>query len=216
MTTLLRAFGCAVLAVLLVATSAVSAVSASESTGFDQAHGSMSSSAADGSAAEGLRPRSNGYDNAVNSGAATTVSGVGMEVLAGTGASGHVYDSSPNLVATNAIPRFDLHPRVLDQLDDVRMGPLQGQLTPDDLQGLINDASALRVVNASSGHISVIQEVDGVLLRITTAADEFKYDVLGDSADISRFDIYRDGSDVWLVEKSTGTLVPTYEVLPGG
>ena len=88
--------------------------------------------------------------------------------------SGFNYDDLPNFVVTNAIPKFDLHPRVLDQLDDVRMGPLQGQLTPDDLQGLINNASALRVVNASSGHISVIQEVDGVLLRITTAADEFK------------------------------------------
>jgi hypothetical protein len=45
---------------------------------------------------------------------------------------------------------------------------------------------------------------------------QFKYDILGDSADISRFEIYRDGSDLWLLEKSTGTLVPTYEVLPGG
>ncbi len=73
-----------------------------------------------------------------------------------------------------AIPRFDVHPRVLSQLDDVRLGPLQGQLTPDDLQVLINNDSALRVVNVSSGNISVIQEVNGVLLRITTAADEFK------------------------------------------
>ena len=47
--------------------------------------------------------------------------------------SGFIYDVSDYRYATNAIPKFDLHPRVLDQLDDVRMGPLQGQLTPDDL-----------------------------------------------------------------------------------
>ncbi|MCP4305072.1 MAG: hypothetical protein GY788_09400 [bacterium] len=72
------------------------------------------------------------------------------------------------------VPRFDVHDRVKAQLDDVRMGSLQGQLTVDDLQVLIDNDSALRVVNEATGHISVIQDVDGVLLRITTAVDEFK------------------------------------------
>lgn len=40
-------------------------------------------------------------------------------------------------------------------------------------------------------------------------AHEFKYAVLGDSAKISRYDIYRHGDDVYLVEKYTSKVIDT-------
>lgn len=51
---------------------------------------------------------------------------------------------------------------------------MRGQLCPDDLQRLLNAPGAQRYYDTASGNISVIQQVDDVLLRITTASDEFK------------------------------------------
>lgn len=70
---------------------------------------------------------------------------------------------------------FVLHSRVGGQLADrSRLKHLAGQLTVDDLNRLLNEPSALRLVSAKSGHISVIQRVQGINLRITVAADEMK------------------------------------------
>jgi filamentous hemagglutinin len=65
-------------------------------------------------------------------------------------------------------------PRVAGQLADSRLGKLAGKLTGDRLQQLVNNPAAQRFLDASSGHINVIQEVDGVLLRITTPRDAFR------------------------------------------
>jgi RHS repeat-associated protein len=69
---------------------------------------------------------------------------------------------------------FGVADRVAGQLDDVRLGSLRGQLGPDDLQRLVNAPGAQRYYDTATGNINVIQQVDDVLLRITTASDEFK------------------------------------------
>ncbi|MFM7537147.1 MAG: hypothetical protein ACKO91_15320 [Acidimicrobiales bacterium] len=69
---------------------------------------------------------------------------------------------------------FGIADRVAGQLDDVRLGSLRGQLGPDDLQRLVNAPGAQRYFDTATGNINVIQQVDDVLLRITTASDEFK------------------------------------------
>ncbi|MCR4308079.1 MAG: hypothetical protein NUV80_05980 [Candidatus Berkelbacteria bacterium] len=71
--------------------------------------------------------------------------------------------------------KFDIHPRVFKQLDDPRMGRLKGKLGADDLQKFANNPNAqrfkdLRVNNF--GNTNVIQEIDGKLMRITTAGDQ--------------------------------------------
>lgn len=79
-------------------------------------------------------------------------------------------------VATNTATSrtFGIADRVAGQLDDVRLGSLRGQLGPDDLQRLVNARGAQRYYDTATGNINVIQQVDDVLLRITTASDEFK------------------------------------------
>lgn len=79
-------------------------------------------------------------------------------------------------VATNTATSrtFGVADRVAGQLDDVRLGSLRGQLGPDDLQRLVNAPGAQRYYDTATGNINVIQQVDDVLLRITTASDEFK------------------------------------------
>jgi RHS repeat-associated protein len=69
---------------------------------------------------------------------------------------------------------FDIHPRVTGQLGDPRLGALQGKLTPDDLQSLARNPNATYLMDNATGHINVIQEIDGVILRITTPRDAFK------------------------------------------
>lgn len=69
---------------------------------------------------------------------------------------------------------FDVHPRVADQLENSRMGRLQGQLNNDDLQVLANNPNALRVLDNRSGNINIIQEVEGKTVRITIPTDEDK------------------------------------------
>lgn len=83
---------------------------------------------------------------------------------------------SGSCVATNTATSrtFGIADRVAGQLDDVRLGSLRGQLGPDDLQGLVNAPGAQRYYDTATRNINVIQQVDDVLLRITTASDEFK------------------------------------------
>lgn len=69
---------------------------------------------------------------------------------------------------------FEIHPRVIQQLADSRLGPLAGKLTPADLQRLANNPTAQRVFDTRSGNMNIIQEVDGVLLRITVPANAMK------------------------------------------
>jgi hypothetical protein len=71
-------------------------------------------------------------------------------------------------------PNFEINPRVLDQLRDPRMGTLAGKLTADDLQRLANNPAALRVLDARTGNINVIQDVGGQLVRITVPSDAMK------------------------------------------
>ena len=81
-----------------------------------------------------------------------------------------------SFVATNTATSrtFGIADRVAGQLDDVRLGSLRGQLGADDLQRLVNAPGAQRYYDTATGNINVIQQVDDVLLRITTASDEFK------------------------------------------
>ena len=43
----------------------------------------------------------------------------------------------------------------------------------------------------------------------------FRSDVLGEGAQISRFDVFREGDVVYLVEKSTGNIIETGYRIPG-
>ncbi|HEX2154728.1 MAG TPA: RHS repeat-associated core domain-containing protein, partial [Acidimicrobiia bacterium] len=76
--------------------------------------------------------------------------------------------------AVGSASRFSIHSRVIAQLDDVRLGPLAGRFGPDDLQGLLHAPSAKPYFDTATGYINVMQEIDGVLLRVTTAADDFR------------------------------------------
>lgn len=67
------------------------------------------------------------------------------------------------------IPKWDIHERVPGQLNDPRMGRLQGKLTVDDPTGLANNPNARISWDARSNTINIIQEVDGKLLRFTVA-----------------------------------------------
>jgi hypothetical protein len=71
-------------------------------------------------------------------------------------------------------PQFQLANRVHGQLQDPRLGPLAGRLTPRRLNELLNNPNAQRLMDAESGHINIIQRVDGVLLRITVPRDAFR------------------------------------------
>jgi hypothetical protein len=69
---------------------------------------------------------------------------------------------------------FEIADRVYDQLQDSRLGSLAGNLTSDQLVGLVNNPSAQRLYDVYNQSINVVQNVDGVLLRITTASDAFR------------------------------------------
>jgi hypothetical protein len=77
-------------------------------------------------------------------------------------------------VAGGAHDLFEIAPRVAGQLGDARLGRLAGRLTPDDLQRLANNPSAARYFDARTGNINVIQNVQGVTLRITTPRDAMR------------------------------------------
>lgn len=69
---------------------------------------------------------------------------------------------------------FNIADRVYAQLNDSRLGSLSGKLNATELQKLANNPAAVRVYDARSGHINVIQSVDGKLLRITVPNNEMK------------------------------------------
>jgi len=69
---------------------------------------------------------------------------------------------------------FNIADRVYTQLNDPRLGNLSGKLNAAELQKLANNPAAVRVYDARSGHINVIQSVDGKLLRITVPNNEMK------------------------------------------
>ncbi|MFQ6293147.1 VENN motif pre-toxin domain-containing protein [Yersinia enterocolitica] len=69
---------------------------------------------------------------------------------------------------------FNIADRVYAQLNDSRLGSLSGKLNVAELQKLANNPAAVRVYDARSGHINVIQSVDGKLLRITVPNNEMK------------------------------------------
>ncbi len=76
--------------------------------------------------------------------------------------------------ASGSAKNFSIADRVFGQLNDPRMGQLAGKLDADALQKLANNPSATRFMDARTGHINVIQEVKGKLIRITVPRDEMK------------------------------------------
>jgi RHS repeat-associated protein len=67
---------------------------------------------------------------------------------------------------------FQVADRVAAQLTDSRLGPLAGKISPVQLQKLANNPNALRFADTATGHVNIVQVVDGRLLRITTAEGE--------------------------------------------
>lgn len=90
---------------------------------------------------------------------------VKAERVAGAKGTGEIAGSTKN---------FSIADRVFGQLNDPRMGQLAGKLDADALQKLANNPSATRFMDARTGHINVIQEVEGRLIRITVPRDEMK------------------------------------------
>lgn len=62
----------------------------------------------------------------------------------------------------------------LGQLNDPRMRQLAGKLDADALQKLANNPGATRFMDVRTGHINVIQEVEGKLIQITVPRDEMR------------------------------------------
>nr|WP_123723008.1 DUF637 domain-containing protein [Pseudomonas lini] len=96
-------------------------------------------------------------------------SGVAGGVLSGTSAIG-----AAERVVAGSEKNFSIADRVFGQLSDPRMGQLAGKLDADALQRLANNPSATRFMDSRTGHINVIQEVEGKLIRITVPRDEMK------------------------------------------
>jgi hypothetical protein len=88
----------------------------------------------------------------------------------------HVYQVGElGLVVHNSCPvTFTVDPRVIGQLADSRLGSVAGKITPQRLQDLVNNNAARRFFDSRTGNINIIQEVEGVLTRITVAGDKFK------------------------------------------
>ena len=63
--------------------------------------------------------------------------------------------------------------RVEEQLLDSRLGSLAGKFSKDDIIAMANAKNALRVIDEGSDalHVNIIQEVEGVNLRITVTSD---------------------------------------------
>ncbi len=88
-----------------------------------------------------------------------------VDYLGGAKGAGEIAGSAKN---------FSIADRVFGQLNDPRMGQLAGKLDADTLQKLANNPSATRFMDARTGHINVIQDVEGKLIRITVPRDEMK------------------------------------------
>lgn len=59
-------------------------------------------------------------------------------------------------------------------MDDARLGALAGKLSQQRLNELLNDPTAQRLYDTLRGTLNVVQEVEGVLLRITVMRDSFR------------------------------------------
>jgi hypothetical protein len=62
--------------------------------------------------------------------------------------------------------------RVSGQLADSRLGPLAGKISAEQLQELVNNPSALRFLDTTSGNTNTVQLLSGRLLRITTSGGD--------------------------------------------
>jgi hypothetical protein len=78
------------------------------------------------------------------------------------------------LSSGRVVPSFETISRALRQLQNPRLGPLEGRLTPERLQQLLQNPSAQRLFDVKTGNINVVQEVEGMFLRITVPRDAFR------------------------------------------
>jgi len=79
--------------------------------------------------------------------------------------------------ALGRTPVFTLAKGVPAKLADPRLQHLTNRLTPEHLNALLNNPSATRLFDAGAktwGRINVVQDVEGVLLRITVRGDAFE------------------------------------------
>ena len=127
------------------------------------------------------------FDRAVGAGiAGAALDGI-AEVVAGRlvaagGAQGSasvpVARSADLPLSTNTVrgttDNFSVAGRVADQLTASRLGTLAGRFDADDLQGLLENPNARAFFDTNTQNINVLQEIDGILFRITTASDEFR------------------------------------------
>ncbi len=76
---------------------------------------------------------------------------------------------------------FALHPNLEWRLNDPRMQGLQGRLTADDINGLLNNPNAVRFMNRANLAISVVQDAPGMThpLRITVSDTRMEVISLG-------------------------------------
>lgn len=109
-------------------------------------------------------------------GTAEVMNKIGNGILSTLALAAMVFTPGDELAAgaAGAVRVFELAPRVASQLADRRLGRLAGKLTGERLQSLVNSPVARRFMDARTGHINVVQEVDGILLRITTPRDAFR------------------------------------------
>ncbi len=68
---------------------------------------------------------------------------------------------------------FNIAERVTNQLQDPRLGNLTGALDLQKLNDLANNPTAQILFDTATGNINIVQELNGVLLRITVPSDEF-------------------------------------------
>ena len=95
-------------------------------------------------------------------------------VAAASAVAGSIKGSKGAGEASVPAKNFSIADRVYGQLNDPRMGQLARKLDGDALQKLANNPGAARFLDARTGHINIIQEVEGKLIRITVPRDEMK------------------------------------------
>ncbi|MFG6205756.1 hypothetical protein [Pseudomonas retamae] len=120
-------------------------------------------------------------------GLVTAASTMGPLIKTTAGGKGIVKEGAGEIAGT--AKKFSIADRVFGQLNDPRMGQLAGKLDADTLQILANNPSATRFMDARTGHINVIQEVEGKLIRITVPRDEMKLFPLA-QLDLTKLKIY--------------------------
>jgi len=78
------------------------------------------------------------------------------------------------LEETEGALQFDIAPRVETQLNDPRLGNLAGKLDIQSLNKLATNSNAQFLYDTGTGHINIVQNVEGKVLRITVPRDTFK------------------------------------------